>query len=411
MSLFKYGVAISFIVACGSVYAQTYTPIPPNFDFPAPQARLLAARDSQNVDDMRRHAWMVFAGMTQPARPQDPTSEAVWETWYRGSEVFATGAQPEAARRLRRELVTPRQFQQRRGAAPQAVGLSLASSTLFNQETKDHIRDPQNKYFLRSALETLNASFPANGPVENRKIKDFPAAAMSLKAVWVRINSTGLTPLPVWDPDKQQMNDPAPPQNPGTWKRRVLVDPSRDQIPDTETRDIPGFPGAHVVSLGRFYHFKVAQDQVAALQSFGAQAGDFMALVALHYTTKEIPDWVWATFWWHDKPNDGPFAKGRPDATQVKGPWRDYLMDVSYDMTTPREADGKPNACFNPWLEAGFSNGVRSNCMTCHQQSVWEKFSFLPITRGPKAPNDPLFRDTTRLDFVWAFTFEGPGQQ
>ena len=408
-------IATAFLAcACERAVAQSanYTPIPTGFDFPAPQARLLAARDSQDVASMRKHAWLVFAGMTQAAHPQLLSSEAIWETWYRGDEVFATGPQAEAMHHLIRKFVTPRQFRIPGQAAPQDVGISLASFTLFNQQTKDHVRDPQNKYFLRATLESLNSGFPAGASPEKRTIKEFPAAAMSLKAVWVRIAGTGLTPVPIWDPDKQQLTDPAPPQAPPlTWKRRILIDPSRDQIPPGETRDIVGFPGSHVVPLSAFYHFKVTPDQVAGLKKFGAQTGDFMVLVALHYTTKEIPDWVWATFWWHDSPEEGPFAAGRPESDKLKGPWRNYLMNVSYDMTTPKEADGKPKVCFNPWLEARFANGVNSNCMTCHQQSVWESASFLPVTRGPRAPNDPLFLDTTKLDFVWAFIFEGPGAQ
>lgn len=141
-----------------------------------------------------------------------------------------------------------------------------------------------------------------------------------------------------------------------------------------------------------------------------------MALVALHYTTKEIPNWVWATFWWHDKPTDGPFAKARPGETIVRGVWRNYLMAVSFDMDLPKEADGSPHVAFNPWLEARFANGVNSNCMTCHQRAVWDPQipddagnapPFLPITRGVASPDDPLFRTSTKVDFLWSLLFEG----
>jgi hypothetical protein len=132
--------------------------------------------------------------------------------------------------------------------------------------------------------------------------------------------------------------------------------------------------------------------------------GDHVALVALHYTTKEIPDWVWATFWWHDQPDHGPFAADR--TAYVSGVWRNYLMDVAYSMDTPREFDGTPNSCYNPWLEARFQNGMQSNCMTCHQRAVWPPQSFLPITRGSLAPDDPFFKDVTKADFLWSIIFE-----
>jgi hypothetical protein len=131
-------------------------------------------------------------------------------------------------------------------------------------------------------------------------------------------------------------------------------------------------------------------------------------LVALHYTTKEIPDWVWATFWWHDKPNDGPFAAHRPD--QVGGVWRNYLMDTAYSMDTPREADGKPHAVYNPWLEARFRNGTVSNCMTCHRRAIYSGLpkdaAFLPVTRGTPPAGDARFTDATKLDFLWSVMFE-----
>ncbi len=77
-------------------------------------------------------------------------------------------------------------------------------------------------------------------------------------------------------------------------------------------------------------------------------------------------------------------------------------MDVVYDSTTPREFDGSPNACMNPWLEARFRSGMASNCMTCHQRSTWPQVPFLPVTRGSLTPTDPFFGDKTKLDFLWS---------
>jgi hypothetical protein len=134
-------------------------------------------------------------------------------------------------------------------------------------------------------------------------------------------------------------------------------------------------------------------------------------LLALHYTTKEIPEWVWSTFWWHDRPDDGPYAMNRPPA--VSGVWRHYLMSTAFSMEAPKEGDGKPHVTFNPWLEARFVNGTVSNCMTCHRQSVWplpdhgNEPPFLPVTRGTIGANDPnYFKGNTKLDFLWSVGFE-----
>src|SRR5262249_10913787 len=139
----------------------------------------------------------------------------------------------------------------------------------------------------------------------------------------------------------------------------------------------------------------------AVAEAFGPdrplQAGDYVVFAGGHLTTKEIDDWVWATFWWHDRPNNGPFASDRPDS--VKGVWRNYLMNASFDSITPRESDNGPHVTFNPWIEArfqdgveGFGSGLVSNCMNCHNRATRPAEFFLPIRRGdPDLQNDPAY--------------------
>jgi hypothetical protein len=396
-----------------------YVGIQPGFDFPATQAELLAAVQAENVTRLREHGWKVFAGLTQPARPQDPNSEAIWETWYRGDEVFVVGPQPQGGRKLKKQLRIPRQFQPvGGGATPQAVGESQLSSTLFNAELRQHTR--ANGLTSHAALTAINDGWTAQTPIADRKVIDYPKEAMSLKLVWLAVRGTGMTTIPIWDEQAVVANAPA--QDVQTWPRSIVVDPSRETVPTGETatgrRRGPGgtpkdYPNSHVVPLKSFYHFKVSAEQATEM---GVTEGDFFVLMAMHYTTKEIPNWVWGTLWWHDRPDDGPFAKGRLPATEIKGPWRNYLMDVSYDMTVPKETDDTPNAVFNPWLEARFINGVNSNCMTCHQRALWpmpsasppENRPWLPVTRGAAAAGDPLFRTRTKLDFLWSLALETP---
>ena len=126
-----------------------------------------------------------------------------------------------------------------------------------------------------------------------------------------------------------------------------------------------------------------------------------------HLTTKEIDDWVWATFWWHDRPDQGPFAADRTD--NVKGVWRNYLMSTSYDLNLPLESDGKPHIAFNPWLEAGFPSGIVSNCMNCHHRAAARhclRLGFLPISRGNPDPSDPAYAaGKLRTDYLWSIIF------
>jgi hypothetical protein len=97
----------------------------------------------------------------------------------------------------------------------------------------------------------------------------------------------------------------------------------------------------------------------------------------------------------------------------VAGVWRNYLMDVAYSMVRPREFEGTPNSVYNPWLEARFQQGLSSNCMTCHQRSVWRNGAFvpfLPVTTGGLPPDDPYFNDSLQLDFLWSMNLESSAQ-
>jgi hypothetical protein len=147
----------------------------------------------------------------------------------------------------------------------------------------------------------------------------------------------------------------------------------------------------------------------AAIISLGRplQAGDQLALVGMHVLTTELPAGVWGTFWWHDRPGNGPFAAGRPAA--VAGVWRNYLMDVAFDAALPLSADGTPKICFNPWFDAkfpdgGHGNGLKSNCVSCHNRASYPRTDFLPIARGlPDLQGDPaLAPGRLRTGQLWS---------
>src|SRR5712691_4136427 len=340
-------VALSVLLSGGGIAAaqQNYEPIPPGFDFPADESTLLRFRDTQNAPEMRRHAWYVFAGLTQRAK----NGEAIWETWFPLQVTFAAGPQPQGLTGAgpARPFERPRQLRPR-GAEPQAIGESGLSFVLFNKDTHDFIRS--NRFNLQSRLNELNNGFPPGAPIEKREVTSFPRTAMSLKLIWNVVKANGITLVPVWDGRATLTNPDTQGIPPSSWPRVVAVDPSRDDIPLDETRSVfwqgsPAFP-ARVVSLKRFYHFKITAAEIGAIRAIrGAEAadiGDYAVLMAMHYTTKEISDWVWSTYWWHDQPDGGPFGSDRP--TVVQGVWRNYLMDTSYSMDLPREYDGSPNS-------------------------------------------------------------------
>jgi hypothetical protein len=420
---------------CTSAFGQQPAPppgyfdIPTGFDFPANKQTLEQYRTSGNLSAQRLHVWNVFAGMTQ----RTPDNKfAIFETWFSEDEAFEVGPQPQAIgpRRIVRRFRQPTQFLPTPGEpAPQAAGTALLSFVLYNFPAYNQIRT--KRLYLSSELDTLQQTGAADSKIpNNRTIPAFPNEAVSLKTVWWPIAKDQMTALPVWDPESN------PPRVTGndfpTWARVVAVDPTRNNIPANEATSIffmgKSFPNSHVVGLDSFHAVKLDAAAVqnamqhpivarVAQQVLGRplEEGDNLVFVGTHLTTKEIDDWVWATFWWHDRPNDGPFAADR--TANVTGVWRNYLMSASYDLNLPLEPDGKPHIAFNPWLEARFrdkavgnissdGNGMVSNCMSCHNRASYPPLptGFMPIKRGnPDLQNDPAYAaGRLRGDFLWS---------
>ena len=424
MRIKRIGVATVFLVASACAVklprAQTKDPyqgIPAGYDFPADQSTLLRFRDTNDVIGMRRHAWMVFAGLTQPVA----TGEALWETWYPGRETFApTAPSPARPRRIEHRFQVPRQFFG--GQRVFALGNSVLSFTLFNLPAYSFIRN--NLLYQPAQLKRLLDALPADTPIAQREMAPFSPDSVALKTVWWIVKKNLKTPVPVWDGEPTGPNGQPAQRNRAydytQFGRCALVDPLNHEVkPDeTEITDCNGKRvKAHVVTLDKFYRFPLDQNAINTIdnppplphvgdRNTIPEVGDYAVLVGMHCTTKEIPDWVWSTFWWHDKPDDGPFATDRPPA--VTGVWRNYLMSVSYSMTTPLEPDGSPHIAFNPWLEGPFSDGVQSNCMTCHVRSVWPSIDEdrNKVRRGEPDPNDTLFKNGIKLDFIWSFAIE-----
>lgn len=327
----------------------------------------LAERD---VRAIRTHGWELWQRL----------SGGAWGAWTPTERLFA-GASATARPRFR----TPRPF--RNGDVLETETLPVMFDVLFDPHAAAHIR--ANRLASRVHLGEL-AAMPA-----------FPPDAIAVKLVWYPVHARGLTAMPVWD------GDPAEPDAEGnpdrSWKRAIAVDPARAMIPDGETAEVAladrAFT-ARVVPLAAFLHEELeTDDEVASARAAAHDStlarGDHVALVAVHVTTKEIPDWTWETYWWHDRPDLGRFAAGRPAA--VRGAAASYVMDATVSTDAP---------CFNPWLEARFPDGQQSNCVTCHQRAVVGATDYLPVTRGRLRADDPYLANHVPTDFVWSIAFE-----
>jgi hypothetical protein len=418
-------------VAAGAEPPAAYRDIPAQYDFPAAPAVLEQLRASSDVTGQRRHAWQLFAGITSPAADGRP----IWETWYSRLDTFQVPGKTATAAGRRASLVSLRQARLAPGDRLVPPSDPHLSDILFNRPAYDHIR--RNKLYLKSTLAKLNAAFPPGTPLWSRAIPEFPAQSVVLKVVYWPVKRDGMTPMPVWDFAPVNRYSPATPlpSNPQTsWARVVAIDPGRSSVPPGTVADI--FynnrlrPKSSVVPLDSFYRVELDAGLVAMMKQnryfmdsvdmvFGKgrtiEPGDWIVVAAVHITTKEIPAWVWATAWWHDKPNDGPLAVGRPNA--IEGVWRNYLMDTTFDPYLPVESDGSPNITYNPWMEGVEAGGIQSNCGACHSRATYPGVSSDPATRGLNDPfyNAPIFPggkdpafDGSRLmlDALWSIYIE-----
>jgi hypothetical protein len=409
---------LAWATVLGVVIAQSpggYQGIGPGYDFPADRRALLHLRNTGAVSAMRRHAWMVFAGMTRPAADGRP----VWETWFTEDEVFDPTYVPQTPRL--RPFRRPTQLRIPSGDQPSgAADESALSYILFNAASREFIQS--NRLYSQAVLTQMNGAFAAATPIESRQIPVFPPESMATKSIWWVVKKDGVTPIPIWDPIALKAIPPNAVMPSQSWTRVVGIDASRGKIAPNETATLQfanrSWPNSHVVPLSKVYGFRIDSAAVAATvnankqsNASNAEVGDSVVLMALHYTTKEIPQWMWATVWWHDRPDEGRFAADRPPL--VRGVWRNYLMNATYSMDTPVEPDGSPPICFNPWLEAKRTDGVVSNCMGCHQQAVWpspDQSVYVRVIRGTLWPSNPmnasLYAGSMRLDFLWSIAIQ-----
>jgi hypothetical protein len=311
---------------------------------------------------LRAHGWQLWA-------------PAAWERWTPSERLFAD-ASPSARPRLR----APRPF--RVGDLVETEALPVMFDVVFDPAATAHLR----RHGLARRVRLAGA----------RELPAFPPDAIAVKQVWYPIRAHGLTAMPIWDGEPaDERGHPA-----RTWRRAIAVDPDRTAVPPDETAEVElggTRQTVHVVALADFVAHRL--DDEGELVSARAAArdselarGDYLALVAAHVTTKELPDWVWVTFWWHDRPDAGPYAADRPTGIATH-----YLMDATVSADRP---------CFNPWLEARFPNGTRSNCISCHQRAVVGATDYLPVTIGRLRVDDPYFAGRASTDFVWSIALE-----
>ena len=353
-------------------------------------------------------------------------TQPFFQSWHGEEAVFATTSSEQTARGVQG---FSRVSAEAPSGTPQSGGLQsgdipVLTYTLYNDAAYQHVR--RNTLQRRAELDRLRASGAADMTIPNdRSIAAFPTDAIIMKTAWWPVAPGAMTALPVWDPEN---NPPRLGGNPYTsWQRVVAVDPTKGTPAQANAPiDFAGrsFANAHRVNIDAFYHVRVdaplaqrlMRDRAArkaANIAIGRDVheGDYLLLVSADMAIRKTDNWVWATLWWHDQPDRGPFAAERPSG--LKGAWRDYLLQIAFDSEHPTEADGGPHVCFDPWLEGrlpdgGHGSGTRSNCVACHQRASYPPIDFLPLTRGAAdVTSDPAFSPgRLRTDFIWSIALQ-----
>lgn len=371
---------------------------------------------------MIQHGWELWGGlttMTSQVVDGKPVKIAIFETWVDESTVFppasATPSVSPAATApaaKARKFSPPRQLQHDKSGLQKAAVPGFSPnprlvSVKYTKEIYDHVLT--NKYYETATMQALNVSFDKKGtPVADRVVRPFPKTSIMLKPTYAVVSGTAPTILTYWTGPTDSSNPSVPDVN--TWNKKMQVVP-----PGVSAPPVSGVPN---VGIDQFYAIKLNKEEAAAISSLGQgtwNPGDYAVLVAMHISSREIDNWTWQTFWWSfDKP---AIPKTVP---AVLAPFDHYNIAVGYSFTTgPDSPEGLNVVCYNPYLEAGFSNatfttpgqlGIESNCMSCHRTAVWPFNGNGPYFTGNGLikPGDSYFKGTTKTDFVWGLPEDVP---
>lgn len=434
-----------------------------NFSFPKSEITINDWVYNEKPDEIYKHGWGLWAGITSFVGETDGTQVRAFETWstisnmlYQIENNIGTSGTSNTADikmksmshskdSMKLELSTPRQFRNMdkiKGNLKNAIqpmteedgDTNIFVSVAYNPPAARHAIT--NKLFLQS---TLN-DFLKRGYTE---IPNFPVNAITIKPVYKVISMAntkdGIYTIPGW---------PGPPTPPKAfseqdWDHCVYVNVTgsgkggNSIDAGCQNRD-----DSNTFFLNNFIHQKIDSENANYLtQQLGIKVadGDYAVLIGMHVTTRETKRWTWQTFWWSASP-DSPQLPSTSDIAQYRsGSTLDasaqhYAMSVAYQMVSPAQpitggqSIGSSVYGYNPHLEAGFgpdsfqilvpvngkqinNYGVETNCMTCHNLASYNpKWDYTNGDNREKpygsdyymSIDDPTFDQTLRLDFAWS---------
>ncbi len=421
-------------------------------------------KELQNSMQKRRlAAWRVVEQMLQPevlTINGQPIEVPRWHTWYEGafdrkkSEVFRklkiyhgdlNSCRKDPTCNDANEIIAERTMNSQK--AIKNMVRSLVSENFTQELVQSRVARLQNK---EGSSETLGQGFtlfspsfvkhvllqsekvvkckdelgnfiPADkNPPSNTQfshcVQEFPRTAVMVKTSWVPIGSS----------------------------KSVMY---HDTTPTDISRVI------NSAGTGTWNAHKNEHASPSNIYSVETTTGDKFGLNAIHFSTKDVREWLWVSLWWH--PNaSGDFGADRPSTIKAfnKGVWDNYKMCVTSAF---QEGDGRPwesyskkypklaavlektykviqkqaasssnktitTWCSNPILE-NHSGNARTNCIGCHQYSNTLNTTTKSATRFLDTYNSaddvqfPQFgrsrkRKNFPAEFAWSFKHEFRGQ-
>ncbi|RDD63913.1 hypothetical protein [Ferruginivarius sediminum] len=425
------------------------------YHFPEPETTLNKwIRGATDADEtlINRHGWGLWAALTQPTgQTVGGIADArVYQTWLTPDSIVQAIEAPESAmlKSARRALVlqTPGQFHALGAkAAKAAQGCDFTTSpnecikvaVSYSPGAAEHAYG--NKLFLQSTLRAY-ANFGYD------QIPTFPTYSVVVKPVYKVIRPQNDKPYAMYTWPGTPHPAKVFPEGP-EWGNCVYVDVNNAGKGDGSVdADCSGATSDTTYNVDDFINIKVTQPDLAVLKDVTGEQqlhkGDYIILVGMHVTSREIERWTWQTFWWTPDPSNPPLpssnavASDMPDA--LSGAPAHYAMSIGYQMLSPAQpVNGGVNVgelvtVFNPYLEAGFDPavfqekrtvqtnagpvatryGVQSNCMTCHSLAMYDPTADYSDGGGPReapyasdfylARDDSVFDGNLQLDFLWS---------
>lgn len=312
------------------------------------------------INDPDQFAWMLFSRINRPI-PNDPDGRVLWEGWALANRVFADpNTEPE----------WPAAPSERRLEEFERIPLQQ----LIRMREDFRPGDPQPEFNQQLAEAQLNETRM------NKVAFDFIVA-----------------------------NDLYYVEGQEEFFKR-----GENVAFELDTKEIKAQWRPIAADRAGRYHTAKTTDDAGEEQLWG--------LTALHITTKDLPNWFWATFEHEDNPGIDAVVKSRDThglPAELRGTkWENYVLRGT--QTDFVDSVGRPTILANSQIERGFQRS--SSCITCHaratigerprERGAINRLSVFDGEHGSIGVPDPKWfldvdrvpqsREYVQLDFVWS---------